>query len=1060
MKKRIVTRLISAVLSAALAATSVQMPVLAVEGYEVAAVDTSSVSDNGVERTGNEGDEENSDPGFNEMDAIDLGNDDEGFIYKGTDIDIFSLVPETLSDQELSDIILSVNDDDVASWLSSLSDDQIEDLLERDTILTKPVDVYKDADDGDNLTVNRYETYYEYFQDLPENVGWTYAAASGRMTMSFVKDGVTYNSTLKISGLPKGESTVNNQAKKLTLTVADPRYGLSLIKGGTQTWADKADSTKNYEKIWYHLSFNPPTGYIVTNNKESVGSMGQYGIKVYESPKGSDGLITDGGTGWKRTQSGGGTEKMTILCNLRNYGVASGVSTQNITHQIVFSPITYTINYNGNGATSIAYTSKGYTYPTNGTDPVVSRTGYRLSSWSGSNVANTQGAVITRTANWAANTYTVTYNGNGGSTPGNTAATYNVAFTLPTSSRAGYTFNGWSGGGLSNKTGSVSNLTTVHGATVSLAAQWIANKYTITYNANGGSVTPASNGVTYGQPCPTAPTPSRKGYTFTGWSGGTSSGTYLTAGNTTVTAGWKANEYTIGFNTDGGSETSDIKATYDKDVILPEAPTKTDYIFTGWSDGVNTYEAGQTVKNLTAEAGGKVTFKALWVASTFTVHFDANGGAQVKDIKYHFGDNTTLPTPSRADAQDGDSIIKYTFAGWQDDSGKVYTTAQDVKADSPLVNGVLNLKAMWDESVSKVTEGGGSVIEKPTYETNNYTNNYNMTDEQAKMFLEKLAKGIATEITIKGIRFVTIKNPDGTITIRLEDLGGFKDITIPDAIRIGDAVIPVTIIDQRAFMGNTTLERVILGKNVTTIKESAFEGCTNLKQITFNDGLVTIEKRAFYGCSSLKELQTVGTLKSIGESAFENCTSLSKVSLNNGLLEIGKKAFRGCKSLTTITIPKTVLKIGDQAFENCTKLTSLKFASGSELQLIGKSAFAGCKALKSVKLPNKLTVLSDKAFYNCVKLSKVTGGKGLVTIGAKAFMNCKALKKITLYTNVSKIGKQAFYGCKSLKKVTIKSKVLIKVGAKAFKKTHKKIVFYVPDKAKKEAYKKLLKGKY
>ncbi|MCR5338203.1 MAG: leucine-rich repeat protein [Lachnospiraceae bacterium] len=1060
MKKKIVTRLLSAVLSAALAATSIQIPVLAADGeLDVAAVGA-SVSENGVEGSEEEETEEDPDLSVVETDIENLEGDDEGFIYKGSDIDIFSIDPEALSDQEISDIILSVNDGDVASWISTLSDSQLQSLLERDTILTKPVDVYNDAEDGEDLTVERYETYYEYFLEIPQNVGWTYGAASGRMTMSFVKDGVTYNSTLKISGLPKGESTINNQAKNLTLTVADPRYGLSLIRGGTQTWADKADSTKNYEKIWYHLSFNPPAGYIVTNNKEAVGSMGQYGIKVYESPTGSNGMITSSGTGWKRTQSGGGTEKMTILCNLRNYGVASGVSTQNITHQIVFSPITYTINYNGNGATSIAYTSKGYTYPTNGTDPVVSRTGYRLSSWSGSNVANTQGAVITRTANWTANTYTVTYNGNGGSTPGNTAATYNVAFTLPASTRAGYTFNGWSGAGLSNKTGSVSNLTTVHGATVSLAAQWIANKYTITYNANGGSVTPGSNGVTYGQPCPTAPTPIRKGYTFTGWSGGTSSGTYLTAGNTTVTAGWKANEYTLSFNTDGGSAVADIKATYDKDVILPEGPSKKDYVFAGWSDGVNTYKAGDTVKNLTAEASGKVTFKALWVASTFTVHFDSNGGAQVKDIKYHFGDNTTLPTPSRADAQDGDSIIKYTFAGWQDDKGKVYTTAQDVKADSPLVNGVLNLKATWDESVSKVSEGGGTIIEQPKYETNNYTNNYNMTDEQAKLFLEKLRKGIATEITIKGIRFVTIKNADGSITIRLEDLGGFKDITIPDAIRIGDAVIPVTIIDRRAFMGNTTLERVILGKNVTTIKESAFEGCTNLKQIQFNDGLVTIEKRAFYGCTSLKEIKTSKDLKSIGESAFENCTSLSKVTLNNGLLEIGKKAFRGCKSLTTITIPKSVLKIGNQAFENCTKLTSIKFASGSDLQLIGKSAFAGCKALKSVKLPDKLTVLSDKAFYNCVKLKKVTGGKGLVSIGNKAFMNCKSLTKITLYTNVSKVGKQAFYGCKKLKKVTIKSKVLTKVGSKAFKKCHKKIVFYVPDKAKKAAYKKLLKGKF
>jgi hypothetical protein len=58
------------------------------------------------------------------------------------------------------------------------------------------------------------------------------------------------------------------------------------------------------------------------------------------------------------------------------------------------------------------------------------------------------------------------------------------------------------------------------------------------------------------------------------------------------------------------------------------------------------------------------------------------------------------------------------------------------------------------------------------------------------------------------------------------------------------------------------------------------------------------------------------------------------------------------------------------------------------------------------------------------------------------------------------VGKKAFYGCKKLKKVTIKSKVLTKVGAKAFKKTHKKIAFKITDKEKKEAYEKLLKGRF
>ncbi|MCR5338830.1 MAG: leucine-rich repeat protein, partial [Lachnospiraceae bacterium] len=514
----------------------------------------------------------------------------------------------------------------------------------------------------------------------------------------------------------------------------------------------------------------------------------------------------------------------------------------------------------------------------------------------------------------------------------------------------------------------------------------------------------------------------------------------------------------------------DIEATYDKEITLPDAPVKEGYAFMGWSDGVNTYQAGDKLTNLTSEQGGKVTFKAEWEQMTFRVHFVTNGGSELSDITYSFADNTALPVPARPEVQQDDMIFKYTFDGWEDANGKVYTTAQDVTKDSPMSGNTLTLSAKWTESrvaagqtkttEKQVIEKKETIHEQPMQVTNNYTNTYSMTDAQAKMFLEQLMKGIAAQITIKGIRFEVTKNTDGTVTIRLVDLGNTKDVVIPDSITFGDTVIPVTVIDKGAFMGNTTIERVVLGKNVTTIKESAFEGCTSLKEFVFNDGLVTIEKRAFYGCTSLKEVKTSKTLKSIGESAFENCTSLSRLTLNEGLLDIGKKALRGCKSLEAVTIPKSVLKIGAQAFENCTKLTSIKFASGSQLQFIGNSAFAGCTALKSVKLPDKLTTLSEKAFYNCKKLSKVTGGKNLVTIGAKAFMNCKSLKKITLYQSVVKIGKQAFYNCKKLRKVTIKSKVLTKVGAKAFKKTHKKIVFYVPDKAKKAAYKKLLKGKF
>lgn len=149
------------------------------------------------------------------------------------------------------------------------------------------------------------------------------------------------------------------------------------------------------------------------------------------------------------------------------------------------------------------------------------------------------------------------------------------------------------------------------------------------------------------------------------------------------------------------------------------------------------------------------------------------------------------------------------------------------------------------------------------------------------------------------------------------------------------------------------------------------------------------------------------------------------------------------KNVKKITVPATITvggitykveSVAPDAFKNCRKLTSVKISAG--VQKIGKNAFSGCS-----------------------KLSSVTIGKDVTEIGAGAFANCKALKKITIPAAVTKIGKKAFNKCKKLKTVTIKTKKLKTVGGSAFKEIAKKAVIKLP-KAKKAAYKKLLKKKY
>ena len=146
-------------------------------------------------------------------------------------------------------------------------------------------------------------------------------------------------------------------------------------------------------------------------------------------------------------------------------------------------------------------------------------------------------------------TYTLTYNANGGSvSPKNKSLNEGASYgNLPTPTRSGYTFDGWftsaSGG---NKVSS----STIIKANTTIYAHWTKNEtpaqvktYTLTYNANGGSVSPASKTLNEGASYGNLPTPTRSGYTFDGWfteiNGGSKvSANTLINGNITIYAHW------------------------------------------------------------------------------------------------------------------------------------------------------------------------------------------------------------------------------------------------------------------------------------------------------------------------------------------------------------------------------------------------------------------------------------------------------------------------------------------------------------------------------------------
>lgn len=364
----------------------------------------------------------------------------------------------------------------------------------------------------------------------------------------------------------------------------------------------------------------------------------------------------------------------------------------------VFELKSYTVTWNANGGTvSPASVSKTHG-STLGTLPTPTRAStaeysYTFAGWftaasGGTQISSTTTVTgnVTYYAHWTATkrSYTATFNGNGGGTPSPSTITkeYNTALgTLPTCTRTGYTFLGWytaSSGGTKIST------TTVVTKDITYYAQWSINSYTLTFNPNGGTVTPTSKDLEYNSTYGTLPTPTRASdaqytYTFAGWYTAATGGTQVTATtkmaakDTTIYAHWTSNtrSYTVSYKTTYGTlnRTSQSVAYNSKGsctLTMPNNTAEFTYTFVGWYTAANGggTKVGSELTLETPAITGTVTYYAYVTRSTksYTHTFNANGGGTVSPSTITKAYNTalgTLPTVSRTG---------YTFVGWFDTS--------------------------------------------------------------------------------------------------------------------------------------------------------------------------------------------------------------------------------------------------------------------------------------------------------------------------------------------------------------------------------------------------------
>ena len=310
----------------------------------------------------------------------------------------------------------------------------------------------------------------------------------------------------------------------------------------------------------------------------------------------------------------------------------------------------YTITFNSNGGSEVATITKAYgTAVTAPTAPT--RTGYTFASWklNGTNYAFTimPAENITLTASWTADSnisYTVEHykaelNGSYPVTPsetenlkGSTGTTVNAT----AKSYIGFTYD-------SNQNGTVSSGTVTADGGLVLKLYYTRNSYTVTWNGNGGTVNTdgaTTGSVKYGSTI-TKPTnnPTKTGYTFNLWSGFTENMT-MPAADTIFTADWTAKQYTITFDSAGGSAVAAITKNYGTTVTAPVAPTKDGYNFVGWQLNGNNYA-------FTTMPAEDITLVAVW--------------SDIPVTKYNLWIGNTQVTSGNFDDVIGDKTVSYDY---------------------------------------------------------------------------------------------------------------------------------------------------------------------------------------------------------------------------------------------------------------------------------------------------------------------------------------------------------------------------------------------------------------
>ena len=559
---------------------------------------------------------------------------------------------------------------------------------EWDQILTKNSDFIKELDNNRNISLfwgqDTSRSYDFNIRKTTRNsvnnfMGTTESSNYGicfRPVLEVLNSDTLGSDGLKVVTLDLGGGTLGNSSDAIQIIV---KNGESFTAPTTEGLSRPNSISEDAQLYWSDENGNCyKPGDTVPADVSRLSITGDYEVIYLPGTYGTGSAVTDmkphnniltlrgalftrkGYTqvGWSTVDGG---EKV--------YGFED-VYTQNeaLTLYPVWNANQYTITFDTNGGSEIAPITQDYgteiTAPDNPT-----RKGYTFKGWDKEIPETMPAENITVKAQWEINQYTIAFDTNGGSEIAPITQDYGTEITAPDNpTRKGYTFKGWD----------KEIPETMPAENITVKAQWEINQYTIAFDTNGGSeIAPITQD--YGTEITAPDNPTRKGYTFKGWNKEIPE--TMPAENITVKAQWEINQYTIAFDTNGGSEIAPITQDYGTEITAPDNPTRKGYTFKGWDREIP--------ETMPAE---NITVKAQWEINQYTITFDTNGGSEIAPITQDYGTEITAP--------DNPTRKGYTFKGWD----------REIPETMPAEN--ITVKAQWEinqYTIAFDTNGGSEI---------------------------------------------------------------------------------------------------------------------------------------------------------------------------------------------------------------------------------------------------------------------------------------------------------------------------------------------------------------